>query len=573
MLKTTAFLSLILCIHGYADICVKQNKSCSAQIWDNSTDVNKCQMLYYKTNSGECDLKEYKLRNSLTDFGYVKLEPYLDTRVARTVFNVTFYNIKWKYLKIRFKQIQFGPKCMCRDFYIAQEAIVPSHALLYYDCPWTDASYEGQVVNFEFEYGNSKESVGKKYTFIVPKHEELSNLLLHKYASLADLKLFLYVEQSNSRNLVLKIQVPPEEFQVEYLIVEVFRTRHNSTDKEDNRIVSMSEAKFGEIEFVYYTYGEHGEYFFTVKFDHPYCLENTCMVSHSPLIIIPKSSKVLTIGIVGVVGLIPVILIVLYIWRRQCLKQDTLYRANQSILLVPYPHNDANINVVTTLALLLKRTLKLNVMLDITDVSKFETKDPFDWYTTHFNIATHIVFLLSQEDLTTKQIVYKDIDKLAINLMKIELKSPTKQFSLVTFSYSQKTPDSLSTLTRFKFMREFSEFLNYLRKKPFLLRMEEKMDFVSDELYDQLRDAIKAAEKNMNFNKETIPRKSLDIICFKDEKYTSPAKQEFKSKPEKKETGDYLYKTNEMNLSGNYDKQDKKCKKMVQQSAFDGLAL
>lgn len=75
---------------------------------------------------------------------------------------------------MRFKQVQFGPKCMCRDFYIAQEAIVPSHTVLYYDCPWSDAGYEGQVVNFEFEYGNNKMAVGKKYTFTVPKHEELS---------------------------------------------------------------------------------------------------------------------------------------------------------------------------------------------------------------------------------------------------------------------------------------------------------------------------------------------------------------------------------------------------------------
>lgn len=249
---------------------------------------------------------------------------------------------------------------------------------------------------------------------------------------------------------------------------------------------------------------------------------------------------------------------------------DTLYRANQSILLVPYPHNDANISVVTTLALLLQRTLKLRVMLDITDVPKFQSKDPFDWYTTHFNQATHVVFLLSQENLTTKQIVYKDVDKLAINLMKAKFISSTKQFSLITFPYSQTPPDSLSTLKRFKFMREFSDFLNYLQKKPFLLRMEEKIDFVGDELYDQLRDAIKTAEKNITVQEEKLQRENLNI-CFTD-KYTSPIQQEFKSQPEKRD-GDYLYKTNEMNLSGNGDKQDANCQNELKKSAFDGLSL
>lgn len=75
---------------------------------------------------------------------------------------------------------------------------------------------------------------------------------------------------------------------MEYLIVEVFRARNNLTKKEDIRVVSTSQAKYGEIVFAYNTYGEHGDYSFTVRFDHPYCKENTCMVSRTPLIHIRK---------------------------------------------------------------------------------------------------------------------------------------------------------------------------------------------------------------------------------------------------------------------------------------------
>lgn len=138
-------------------------------------------------------------------------------------------------------------------------------ARLFFDSPWTDSTSEGTDAFFELKYTNGDVTNIRNFTFIIPQHERLDR----RYAATSPINiwLFSYVEITNLQNLILYVQIPPEDIREKLNItnydISVYRIYENVTNVVRHSF-SNSNAANGLYRFVYPTEGKPGKYYFEV---------------------------------------------------------------------------------------------------------------------------------------------------------------------------------------------------------------------------------------------------------------------------------------------------------------------
>lgn len=264
-------IKLVHLISNQSGLCQPMDMPCDVQ------NPETCRMKYYKLNSSECSgltFEEYPSTNDAS-LGKVELKTYYYDFLSAykvTAFNVTFSDIHWNHLKFRFKQDGNELKNTCREFTILNNATLTD---LFYDCLWSNESYEGKSFYFEYQAKNDTASVYRKYVFKVPiaKNINENNTDLTKW------ELFVFVETVRSGfglvTFTLHWQPLPERFLINDYNVTVISNDSGSPQIIDSNNVTCNNYDecvytcnkwYGNVQFwVQPICGNHSEECFTAK--------------------------------------------------------------------------------------------------------------------------------------------------------------------------------------------------------------------------------------------------------------------------------------------------------------------
>lgn len=261
------------CVPSASALCESTDLPCKPE------NPNACRMKYFKLNSTECrDLTfggKQPSKSEVESLGTVELRSFFYNILSykMTAFNVTFSNINWKHLKFRFKQIGNDLKNTCREFFILTNASVSD---MFYDCIWSNETYEGKPFFFEYEASNDLLKVYKKFSFRVPYARNIDETL----TDIKDWEMFSYVESVSVSNglgptvFYLNWQPFPQKFSVDSYNVSVM-----TSDSDTQHVIHSINVKCNNVTECSYMYSK---WYGTVQFGvQPICKDTLCSTTTS----------------------------------------------------------------------------------------------------------------------------------------------------------------------------------------------------------------------------------------------------------------------------------------------------
>ncbi|CAH1406207.1 unnamed protein product [Nezara viridula] len=382
-------------------LCENNSMSCSHQLRSENSNVTNdtCYMIFHQKLSPVCEsnsILEGKI-DEKEEYGKMMLQTYVHREKnfnSGPAFNVSFYDIKWKKIYMRFIENQVINPSLCRGFQVIPE--ISSSFTLYFDCLWS-TEIEQKAYHFEYQaFTPSGESFTYKYLFLVPNGEQID----YK-TPLENWTIFMVVDVSAvPEKLVLKLQVAPKRLGIRGYKVQVCKTL-----KENPWIVKTEKELYpepGQIELTYTfeTGSRFGKYMFTATPIHDNCTsKNRCIVSKTPSILIVEmvEPKFLT-GVVIVVILVPIILMGYFIWKKNCdtTKEPTTPPGPPRLLLMYSSASVQHVKAMIEIAKYLK-VCGVNAMIDELGIPESSHKDPLKWYIEAFNEADYVAIFASPD--------------------------------------------------------------------------------------------------------------------------------------------------------------------------------
>lgn len=177
---------------------------------------------------------------------------------------------------MRLKEASEGDDVVCtaRSFKLTKD---PQNGVLHYDCPFIDARDEGTIFNVDLELVRDSSVQIRRFLFQVPPYSEMKT----------NKQMFVYVDNTNPTNIVLKIQALPAHLNVTFYKVDVWRERESKSTKMDIGFIDATTAENGELAFSFNTWQEWGDYFFVVSFLSNICAEHdNCGATFTPKVTI-----------------------------------------------------------------------------------------------------------------------------------------------------------------------------------------------------------------------------------------------------------------------------------------------
>ncbi|XP_014241757.1 uncharacterized protein LOC106662284 isoform X2 [Cimex lectularius] len=384
-------------------LCSNNSLSCSHQIGQNLSD-DACQMIFRHKNSTVCESSSI-LKGSLDlteEFGKMSLTTYRYHDRASfpcTALNVSFSDVKWTKIYMRFIQNQFKVPALCREFRIQPElAAFP----VFFDCRWARYYNHSAIYHFDYQaYLPSGDVYVYKYIFFVPNNHNIAP----EKANVKEWDIFMVVDMSGTPNrLVLRIQVPPKSLGITGFKVEVMRTLEQNTWVVQNGSL-MPKGNETEIRYVFDTKLKFGKYKFHVTPIHANCTSKSrCKVSSTPEILIEMTEPKLLTGIVVTVILIPIFLMAYFIWKRQCdVKEPPSEPHPPKFLMLYKPVSVEHIKIMMELYKYFTKVCHVDAMLDQFGIPESESKDPTQWYSEAFNAADFVGIFASPETTPDKK--------------------------------------------------------------------------------------------------------------------------------------------------------------------------
>lgn len=401
-------------------LCINNSMSCSHQLRNEDLNVTNdtCNMIYHKKLSQVCEsnsILEGKI-DEKQEYGKMMLQTYLHRETVFSsgpAFNVSFYNIKWKKIYMRFIENQVKNPSLCREFQVNPE--ISSSFTLYFDCLWS-TDLEQKAYHFEYQaFTPSGESFTYKYLFLVPNGHQID-----QKTPLENWTIFMVVDVSAMpERLDLRLQVAPKRLGIRGYKVQVLKSL-----KENPWIVKTEKDLYPEpgqleLSFPFETGSRFGTYVFTATPIHDNCTaQNRCIVSKTPPILIVEmvEPKFLT-GVVIVVILVPIILMGYFIWKKNCdttkeprsLYRYILVRLSGGVFMDPRAatppgppklllmYSSASVQHVKTMIEIAKylKVCGVNAMIDELGIPESSHKDPLKWYIESFNEADYVAIFAS----------------------------------------------------------------------------------------------------------------------------------------------------------------------------------
>ncbi|XP_066903362.1 uncharacterized protein [Halyomorpha halys] len=453
-------------------LCVNYSQSCSHQLRNEDLNVTNetCTMIFHQKLSPVCEstnILEGKI-DEKEEYGKMMLQTYLHVNEnvkLGPAFNVTFYNIKWKKIYMRFIENQVKNPSLCREFQVIPE--ISSSFTLYFDCLWS-TEIEQKAYHFEYQaFTPSGESFTYKYLFLVPNGEQIDN---YKTA-LENWTIFMVVDvTAMPERLVLRLQVAPKHLGIRGYKVQVLKTL-----KEKPWIIKTEKDLYpepGQVELTYpfETGSRFGKYMFTATPIHDNCTSNRCVTSKTPSILIEMVEPKFLTGVVMVVILVPIILMGYFIWKKNCetTKEPTTPPGPPKLLLM---YSSASVQHVKAMIEIAKylRVCGVNALIDELGIPESIHKDPLRWYIEAFNQADYVAIFASPNTTPGEQIEarrysrYQHREQIAQNQLAHRLISTDtrcKFFSVAMPGTNYDTlPAEAAALRRYLFPRDLDPVL------------------------------------------------------------------------------------------------------------------
>lgn len=457
-------------------LCVNYSKSCSHQIPDANVFNETCMMIFHSKPSPVCqseNILEGQVDNKEKN-GKVQIQTYVyrvkDLPVG-PAFNVSFMNIKWKKIYMRFIENQVKTPSLCREFEVIPE--ISSSFTLYFDCLWS-TEIEQKAYHFEYQaFTPSGDSFTYKYLFKVPYGDQID-----VKTPLRNWTIFMVVDVTGMpEHLTLRLQVAPARLEIKAYKVEVLKTLKDNSWVVKSVILKPNPGDT-ELRFAYETKSKFGNYVFAATPIHENC--TPCAVSTTPHILIVEMAepKFLT-GVVTVVILIPVVLMVYLIWKRNwdpTKDQNNEPTGPPKLLLMYSPVSVKHVQTMIELAKYLNKTCGLITLIDELGIPESVTKDPLKWYIDSFNEADYVgIFASPNTTPADREAVrtfsrYQHIETIAQNQLSHRLCSPEtkcKFFSIALPGTNWDTlPPEAAALKRYILPRDLDPLLVLIGVSP-----------------------------------------------------------------------------------------------------------
>nr|XP_012216261.1 PREDICTED: uncharacterized protein LOC105668447 isoform X1 [Linepithema humile] len=409
---------------------VKKGEDCAKQKFDN--------VKLSKDNAATFTLYVY-----VTNF---------EEQIKATAFNLSISDISFNSLTMRYQEIANKNENACRHIELYGNSSHPAPKDLYVSCPFNDATYEGASYRLECLVIGKNYVYTKKYIFYVPWHR-----LIEDGVDVKTYTPFVYVDVSDSSNLVLNVQQLPSRYNVTEYKVWLIK---NDTQLTISTIIPADKSG----SHVQYNFSlPDGIYYVKVAALHRECGEHGCANSTTPFIHINRVSNRLLIMIISLIWIPPVVVFALYhafkVYRKKVLKRMAM---RPNCLLIYSPTHPAHVNVMGELAKYL-RCCNINAMIDMFDIAKTASKDPGLWCNTAFQTAD-VVLVATSPPTSAKSdttIIYRNVDNHLLRLLKENYPQRNKRYYAIHLPYckSDHIPEEARLFKKFHMPEELTKLV------------------------------------------------------------------------------------------------------------------
>lgn len=456
-----SFLVIVLCFlikrtlasYCYPDYC--QNLTYLVQIPDFQCVLTRVQKGEdcAKLKFDDVDKKSSKQDNAIFAlYAYVANVDDHKTNKA-TAFNLSISDINFHRLVTRYQNIDDKSKSACRHVQLYGNASQPVPKELYVSCPFTDATYEGSSYRLEYLVTGENYVYGKKYIFRVPQHKFIEDgVEIEMFAP------FMYVDVTDSPNLVLHVQLLPPTYNVTEYKVWLIK---NDTKSTISAAIISTNKNSGHVRHNFSA--PDGVYYVKVAALHPKCGKRGCANSTSPYIRIKHPSHRLLIMIISLIWIPPVLLYTLYhvfkFYRKKVLKRMAI---RPNCLLVYSPTHPAHVNVMAELTKYL-RCCSINAMIDMFDIAETVNKDPGLWCNTAFQTADIVLIVTSPSKSSAKSdtIIYQNVDNHLLRLLKENYPRRNKRYYAIYLPYckADHIPEEARVFKKFRLPEDLTKLV------------------------------------------------------------------------------------------------------------------
>lgn len=503
----------------YPDYCQK--------LTDPPTPDFSC-LLTVKKGEGCAKQKFDNIKSLKDDAAVFTLHAYIknfeEQRKKATAFNLSISDINFHSLTTRYQEIANENENVCRHIELYGNSSHPAPKDLYVSCPFNDMTYEGTSYRLECLVIGKNYAYTKKYIFYVPQHKLIEdNVHVETYTP------FIYVDMSDSSNLVLYIQQLPSRYNVTEYKVWLIK---NDTQSTISTVVPANENG----DHVQYNFSlPDGIYYVKVAALHPECGELGCANSTTPFIHINPVSNRLLIMIISLIWIPPVILYTLYhafkVYRKMVLKRIAM---RPNCLLIYSPTHPAHVNVMGELAKYL-RCCNINAMIDVFDIAKTASKDPGLWCNTAFQTADVVIVATSpptsgKSDTT---IIYRNVDNHLLRLLKENYPQRNKRYYAIHLPYckSDHIPEEARLFKKFRMPEDLAKLVKTIHGIGCLQFIAvsdgeflESIRFATVKMFEDEPSAMKNTEETDDLLPPIVIRESKDCDADRPIKSTSRTK-------------------------------------------------
>ncbi|XP_073992203.1 uncharacterized protein isoform X2 [Rhodnius prolixus] len=486
-------------------LCENNSLSCDHQARFPNIRNNSCQMIFHNKTSSVCSTENL---NGDVDpyeyYGKMVLKTYLFIHggLKYTAFNVTFMEMRWQKIYMRFIKNQEKTPSICREFQVSEQ--IASALILHFDCLW-NLKLDNQPYHFDYQaVTSSGDSYIYRYLFFAPSSERIDET----ERNVTKWSVFVVMDISAAPKLLtLRLQPAPAGLRITSYMVKVLRTLEDNSWVTNQTILKVKENNTEDILIYRYdTKLKFGKYKFMVYPQHIDCKEDMCAVSSPEYLIEMTEPKLLT-GLVATVILIPILLMLYFIWKRNCDTSEPNREPSgpPKLLLMYKPVSVEHINTMMELYRYFKKC-HLHPMIDQFGIADSETKDPVRWYIDAFNEADFVgIFaspIVSEADRLQAQKYnkYSHTEIIAQNQLSRSLCSPGAKckFFCVSLPGTQwdTLPPEAQALKRYKLPLDLDPLLVLIGVAP---QCDRGVGF------EQAIETARACETNFVFDKLPEP--------------------------------------------------------------------
>ncbi|KAF4522867.1 hypothetical protein B566_EDAN012802 [Ephemera danica] len=448
-------------------MCNKLNHPCNVSTLPSNTlettptPENACFMEYLYRDSTECSNLKFDGKDG--EFpGHMSLNTYYFTKdiiYHQTAFNLSFTNINWKSLQFRYQRVGEENINYCRKYKLSPDITVDPNFVLYHDCLMSDNKYEKFTYHLEVEL----DGIFRKYTFIVPHHENIDPTKLKNKNP--NVEVFMYIDITDPHNIVLNFELLDDVPSYNITLVGDGNVIQNPTYTKD-----ASRGKKDIISIPFKTPINLSPFVFKITPFGGRCGVQ-CTTSESPVISVAASVTISQIAAGIAIFLVIVILAALigfFVLKMKLIK------------LIKKPG--------------------IAVLLDRRDIPKSAIKDPYNWFLDAFDKADAVLVFSSLQCCPSDIVgVHRRIDSVAISLLKGTVAEGNQRFASVLLPYCKKKdiPVEASKFKLFSMPAEITELVDYVKHSQGMNRLitninmkKTENDFKLNELKTAIKDAV-----------------------------------------------------------------------------------